>query len=409
MNPNFKKILLKELERVDSSGVSNRFENVIEHFSKDSSKAVIKGSEYTIFNSNDYLGLRFNEKLKKSEAEASEVYGVGPGAVRFISGSLKVYKDLEGEIASFHGREDAIVFSSAFTANLGVIHSLIKGQSKDSLLSSNTLVISDELNHRSIIDSIRVSNLKKENKAIFKHKDLKHLKQILDDNKNKFDRVLVITDGVFSMLGNYQDLKKLKLLLKKFESFYEQGILLIVDDCHGVGCYGINGKGVEEVTGGTADLLIGTFGKAFGVDGGYVVGDKILIDYLRESVATYIYSNPVSPGVAGASLESVKLLKSKEGKGLLKKLRDNITYFKQQVGKTKLSFVIDSDHPIQPLLIGDPIKTKKLVDYLFKNKLLVTNISYPIVPKGKDEIRIQLSASHSKKDIDDLIKKLISF
>jgi len=172
---NLKTTLKKELERIDRTKTTKRKEIVFEGFSKEEDyapKGIIKGKKYAIFNSNGYLGLRFNEKLTEAEERGSENYGAGPGAVRFISGTTDVHKKLEKEIAKFHEREDAMIFSSAFAANLAVLHCFLKGQSKDSLVSSDVLVISDQLNHRSIIDGIRVANLKKEQKAIFKHLDL---------------------------------------------------------------------------------------------------------------------------------------------------------------------------------------------------------------------------------------------
>jgi glycine C-acetyltransferase len=406
----FKSNLKREIERIDSVGLTKRNEKVIEGFSfskEYAPKAIINGKYYSVFNSNDYLGLRFNENIHIAEKEASKRYGAGPGAVRFISGTMKVHTELEKEIARFHGKEDAIIFSSAFATNFGALHALIKGQNKDSLISDKTLVVSDELNHRSIIDGIRVAGLAKENKTIFGHKNVNDLKKILETNIEKFDRVLVITDGVFSMIGDSQDLLKMRKVIDEYDSKYREGVLLIVDDAHGVGAYGEEGRGTEEYSGALADILIGTFGKGFGVDGGYVAADKIFIDYLRESAATYIYSNPISPGTAAAALEAVKIVDSEEGKKLLQKLMENIFYFKKKSNENKFIFAYDSEHSIQPLLIGDTLKTKMLVDEMFSRGFVVTNISYPIVPKGKDEIRVQLSASHTKKDIDEFIEALL--
>jgi glycine C-acetyltransferase len=405
----FKKVVASEIMRIDESKTSKRFENIIEgfEFSDDyAPKAIVKGKNYAVFNSNDYLGLRFHPEVRKGEEDASEKYGSGPGAVRFISGSMTVHKELEKATARFHGREDCIIFSSAFATNFGVIHAFIKGQSRDSLVSKDTLVISDQLNHRSIIDGIRVAGLPRENKAIYEHRNHEDLRRVLSENKGKFKRVIVVTDGIFSMLGNYQDLSKLCSVIDDFDSDFEEGVLLFVDDAHGVAAFGATGRGTEEYTKGKCDILIGTYGKGFGVDGGYVVGDKVFIDYLRESAATYIYSNPISPGTAGAALASVSILNSEKGKALVDKLNSNIAYFKQKIGNTEYELAADSVHAIQPILIGDPVKTRALVDALFEKGFIVTNISYPIVPKGQDEIRVQLSAAHTKKDIDEFIAAL---
>ncbi len=402
-------LLTKEIKRIDDVKTSKRHERIIEGFTKDPSpKAIIEGKQVSIFNSNDYLGLRHNPKLKKAESEASEKYGAGPGAVRFISGSLKIHRDLEKKVASFHNRDDGMIFSSAFAANMAVLFCLIVGQSKDSVVDNDVLVLSDALNHRSIIDGIRIANHPKEKKGIFEHMNPYDLVRLLEQEKAKHKRAIVVTDGVFSMLGEFQKLKKIKEVVDKYDKEYAMGVLLVVDDAHGVGACGETGRGVEEIEGVQSDVLIGTFGKAFGADGGYVVANQTIIDYLRESAATYIYSNPFSPGTAGAALKSLELIDQPEGKDLLKSVADNTKYFKEQMKTAGFTFAADSSHPIQPVLIGDPVKTRALVDFLFSKNLMVTNISYPVVPKGADEIRVQLSASHERQDIDNLIQGFIS-
>lgn len=402
---NFFSILRREIDRIDKAKTSKRFEKIIEGFTKEKSpKAIIGKKKFQVFNSNDYLGLRHISLLKKAEFQASEKFGTGPGAVRFISGSLKVHRDLEKALAKFHKRDDAMVFSSSFAANLAVLFCLITGQNKDSLVDHNVIVISDALNHRSIIDGIRVANLPKEQRAIFSHMNPAHLEIILEANKKIYKRALVVTDGVFSMLGEYQKLKEIRKIVDNYDNEYENGILLVVDDAHGVGISGKTGRGIEEVEGVKADVLIGTFGKAFGADGGYVVSNQTIIDYLRESAATYIYSNSIPPGTAGAALKSIELLDKPAGKKLLKNSKENVKYFKSKMKTVGFQFAADSFHPIQPVLIGDPIKTSDLVRKLFKKNIIVTNISYPVVPKGRDEIRIQISAAHTKKDIDQLVK-----
>ena len=403
---NFYKVLKAELKRVDEAKVAKRNEKIIEGFTGGSfPKALIKGKKYSIFNSNDYLGLRFAKELRQGEEAASKKYGSGPGAVRFISGTFDLYRQLEKTVAKFHQREEGMVFSSAFAANLAVIACLSKGQSKDSLVLADTLIISDELNHRSIIDGVRVAGLSKEQKLIYKHLDYDSLEQVLRENLGKFKRVLVITDGIFSMLGEYADIGKLEKICDKYDRQFEEGIFLIADDSHGVGACGRNGRGCEELSSGKSDLLVGTFGKAFGSDGGYAVGDKILIDYWRESAATYIYSNSVSPGVAGAALAALKLVDSAKGRKLLRNLRKNINHFKKLMKEKGFVFAAESIHPIQPILIAEPVRTKALTDELYKRGYLVTNINYPVVPKGKDEIRVQISAAQNRKDIEKFVKE----
>lgn len=358
--------------------LGNKTETIIEKFSfskTHSPQAVIAGQKYTIFNSNDYLGLRFHPKLIAAEHAGSTKFGVGPGAVRFISGSLSIHCDLEQALAKFHSKQDAIIFSSAFAANFSSI---------SAFSDLNTLIISDQLNHRSIIDGIRVANLPPENRLIYRHLDYDHLAEILTQNIGKFQRCLVISDGVFSMLGEIVDLKKLRLVCDKFDA------QLYIDDAHGIGVIGDTGRGTEEYCGATADILVGTLGKAFGCDGGYIVGDKHLITFLREKAASYIYSNNLSPGTASAALASVNLVSSPTGQKLINKLHQNIKS-------------LDSTHAIKPVVLGDPEKTLALKQKLFDQGILVTAINYPVVPQGWDEIRIQVSASHTSSEIKNLL------
>ena len=396
----FLEILGKELGRIGQAKTAKRFEKVIEGFTKGPSpQAILDGKPYRIFNSNDYLGLRFHPQLKAAEHIATQEFGTGPGAVRFISGTLKVHRDLEKEIAAFHGRDDAIVFSSAFAANLAVLFCLIKGQSADSFVGGHTMVVSDALNHRSIIDGIRVANLPKEHRFLFNHLDLHDLDRILSEKRGSFQRVIIVTDGIFSMLGEAQDIKKMSQIIEAHDSHYQEGIWLVVDDAHGVGAFGETGRGVEEVFHTKADLLVGTLGKAFGADGGYVTADQIIIDYLRESAATYIYSNSISPGTAGAGLASVQLVQTSAGKKLIEQLHSNREYFQKIMEKEGCIFAAHSTHPIQPILLGSPVKTEKFKEGLFEAGILVTNINYPVVPKERDEIRVQISAAHTQEDL----------
>ena len=404
---NFFKLLNEEIKSIDQSNVSKRKGEIIEKFTNEKPpRAVINGKKYFIFNSNDYLSLRFHKKLIKAEEKAAQKYGAGPGAVRFISGSLKIYHDLEKKLAQFHQKQAAMIFSSSFVANQAVIFPLIVGQRKNTYINDKVLVISDELNHRSIIDAIRLAKLSPENKAIYKHLNINDLETILKNNRCRFDRVLIITDGVFSMLGEVAPLEKIVQLKMKYQDQFKNGILTIVDDAHGVGVLGKKGRGSEEFCQTKVDLLIGTFGKAFGADGGYVVGPKVIVDYLKESAAPYIYSNPISPSIAGAALAALNIADSEEGVKIRKRLQENVDFFKKEIKKTKITLAANSQHPIQPILIGDPKTTKTITDNLFAKGYLTTAISYPVVPLGKDEIRIQINANHTKESIDLLISNL---
>ena len=212
-------------------------------------------------------------------------------------------------------------------------------------MNNNTLVVSDELNHRSIIDGIRLANLPKDAKKIFKHLDAQSLKKVLAEGVGQFDRVVVVTDGVFSMLGEYQDLAALQEVIAEFDDKYPEGVLLVVDDCHGVAAFGKTGRGTEEISQGKSDVLVGTLGKGFGADGGYVVANQAVIDYLRESAATYIYSNSIAPGTAGAALAAVTLVDSAKGQEMVKKLAANIEQLKAGLKEAGFTFAAESEHP----------------------------------------------------------------
>lgn len=403
----FQSLLTHELHRIDVSGTAKRHERIIEGFSRHHPpRAVINEKNYHIFNSNDYLGLRHHPEIKAAEHEASSHYGSGPGAVRFISGTLLVHHQLEKAIAAFHEREAAMIFSSAFATNMAVISSLVKGLNQDSLVTPDVIVISDKLNHRSIVDGIRVAGLPPEQKFIFEHKNPSDLGRILEENSGKYSRALVVTDGIFSMLGEYQNLSELQRVIHTYEDKYPQGIILIVDDAHGVGAFGDTGRGTAQTTNTMPDILVGTMGKAFGSDGGYVVADKIIIDYLRETCATYIYSNSIAPGTAGAGLAAISLMDTPAGRKLLDSSRENIDTFKSLMHQNGFTFAADSYHPIQAILIGDTQKTLRLTEGLFDKEILVTNINYPIVPRGADEIRVQISAAHTREDLEYFVSAI---
>lgn len=399
----FYTVLDSEVERIDDVATTKRKEKIIQSI-ESATVANIDNKKVIIFNSNDYLGLRFDKKIKSAEHKATIKYGTGPGAVRFISGTMQVHLELEKALAIFHQREAAMVFSSAFAANLATMFCLSSGQSKDSLVNKDVLVVSDALNHRSIIDGIRLANLPDQSKAVYEHLNMESLRQVLTANIGKVSRVVVVTDGVFSMLGEYQHLAEMRKIIDEFDSRYPLGVIMVVDDCHGIAACGATGRGVEELSGARADVLVGTLGKGFGTDGGYAVANTRIINYLRESSATYIYSNSITPGTAGAALAAVKIVDSPVGKKLLKKSAENTKYFKQLMVEAGLNFAADSSHPIQPVLIGESAKSKMIAAGLFEKNILVTNLSYPVVQKGRDEIRVQISAAHTREQIEYLVK-----
>jgi len=354
-------------------------------------------NEFLRMNSNSYLGLSLNNDVIQAEEEACRKFGTGPGAVRFISGTYEPHVELEKRLADFHGREAAMVFSSAYSTVMGVLPQFI---------TEETLVVSDELNHNCIINAIRLSKPAK--KAIYRHLDIKDLERILKENTGQAKRVVVVTDGIFSMRGDCAPLDKIVAICRKYESVYEEGILTVVDDSHGVGAFGKTGRGVEEYTNTKADILVATLGKALGVNGGYVVSNRTVINYLRETAPFYIYSNPITPPEAAAALKSLEILDSPEGIKLLERLKKLIANLRE--GLNQLGYeTLPGEHPIVPLMVRDTKKASHMVKYLFDNGILATGLNFPVVPKGNEEIRFQVSASHTEKDIDSLIDILKRF
>ncbi len=353
--------------------------------------------EFLRMNSNSYLGLSFHPKVIAAEENAVRIFGTGPTAVRFISGTYQPHIRLENRLAQFHSREAGMIFSSAYSAVMGVLPSLI---------SDATIVLSDSLNHNCIINSLRLA--RPAGKHIYKHLDLNDLERKLKECAGQCKRLLVVTDGIFSMRGDFAPLDKIIAACAKYEDAFSEGIITIVDDSHGVGAFGQTGRGVEEYTKSRADILIATLGKALGVNGGYVVSDLKVIDYLRETAPFYIYSNPITPAEAEAALESINILDSQEGRELLEGLRSLTTYFETEL--VKLGYeIIKSEHPIIPVMIRNSQKTADLVHHLFTNGILVTGLNYPVVPKNNEEIRFQISADHTRQDIDYVLRVLEAF
>jgi glycine C-acetyltransferase len=348
-------------------------------------------------NSNSYLGLTGHPRLINTEAEAAEQFGTGPGAVRFISGTYRPHVELEKKLAGFHGREAAMIMSAAYATMMGVLPQFI---------SEETLVVSDALNHNCIINAIRLSHPVK--KEVYAHADIDALERILEANKGQVKRVCVVTDGIFSMRGDHAPLDLINACCRRHEAGYEEGIITVVDDSHGVGAFGRTGRGTEEYTGGRADILIATLGKAFGVNGGYVTASSAVIAYLRETAPLYIYSNPITPAEAAAAMAALDIADSPEGLRLLEKLRSLSA--RLRAGLKRLGFeTLPGEHPIVPILIRDTEKTSALVAHLFTHQILATGLNYPVVPKGEQEIRLQVAADHTEKDLDYLLAVLAEF
>jgi glycine C-acetyltransferase len=346
-------------------------------------------------NSNCYLGLALNAKVMAAEEQAVRRYGTGPGAVRFISGTWAPHVALESRLAEFHGRSATMLFSSAYATVMGVLPPLI---------TERTAVISDELNHNCIINAIGLA--RPAEKRIYRHLDTAELERHLRQASRSCARAIVVTDGVFSMRGDHAPLGRLRELVDAFDTAFAENALLIVDDSHGVGALGQTGRGTEEVTrAGAADLLVATLGKAFGVNGGYVAGSDTLIRYLREASPFYIYSNPITPAEAAAALAAVEMVDGVEGTQLFEHLRAMTGRFRRGLGNLGLES-LPGQHPVVPLMVRDTDRTSRIVTHLRREGVLATGLNYPVVPKGDEEIRFQISADHTPLDIDEALAVL---
>lgn len=353
--------------------------------------------EFLRFNSNSYLSLHTHPEVIRAEEEAVRIFGAGPGAVRFISGTYEPHVKLEEELAVFHQKEAVILFNAAYAAVVGVLHALV---------SSETIVISDALNHNSIINGVRLA--RPAGKAVYSHIDMKDFEKSIKSFRGKGARVLVITDGIFSMRGDHAPLAHLEKICGKYDSEFPDGVVLVVDDSHGIGAFGKTGRGVEEYEQAKADILIGTLGKAFGVNGGYAAASKQVIDFLRETAPLYIYSNPITPAEAAAAGKSLSIVNSQEGRELLRVIRGLTKKFESGLQSLHLE-ILSSEHPIVPLMIRDTAKTAALIKHLFRRQVLATGLNFPVVPKGDQSIRFQINGCHTEKDIDYVLNVVDEF
>jgi glycine C-acetyltransferase len=346
-------------------------------------------------NSNSYLGMALRSEVIAAEEAAATGYGTGPGAVRFISGTWSPHVALERRLAAFHCRAAAMLFSSAYATVMGLIPPLV---------TDRTAVISDELNHNCIINATALA--RPAEKRIYRHLDMGALERQLEAAAKTCARAIVVTDGIFSMRGDHARLDRIMALARAYDGSFAENVILVVDDSHGVGAFGATGRGTEEYTGsGPADLLVATLGKAFGVNGGYVVGDDVVIRYLRETSPFYIYSNPITPAEAAAAHRAVDILDSPAGAALLAHLRAMTARFKDGLVRLGLE-TLPGEHPVVPLILRDGARTSEVVSRLRQAGILATGITYPVVPKGDEEIRFQISADHTPADIDMVLAAL---
>jgi len=383
MYDDLKTILESELTAMRENGTYKE-ERVLE--SPQGREITVKGKKLLNFCANNYLGLSGTELMEKASEEAVKQWGYGLASVRFICGTQTIHKDLEKAVAELVGTEDAVLYSSCFMANVGLFQTFF---------GAEDVIISDELNHASIIDSVRLS---KAERNVFKHMDMVDLEEKLKATAGKRLRVIA-TDGVFSMDGDIAPLKKICDLADKYEA------LVMVDDAHAVGVMGENGGGTSEYCGvlGRVDFITGTFGKALGGAGGaFTATRKEAADYLRNRSRTYLFSNSLDTAVTGASLFIISHLKSHSE--YRERLWENTKLFRELMKKN--GFIVpDAQHPITPIMLGDEKKAVDMAKALLDEGIYVIGFAYPVVPKGKARIRVQVSAAHTKEDIEIAVSK----
>ncbi len=343
------------------------------------------------FCANNYLGLANDARVISAAKEILDERGFGVASVRFICGTQDIHKELEDEVSSFLGTDDTILFSSCFDANGGVF---------ESLFDDRDAIISDELNHASIIDGIRLS---KAQRFRYKNRDMADLERCLDEAKDARQRIIV-TDGIFSMDGYLAPLKEICDLATKY------GAIVMVDDSHAVGLLGAGGRGTPELAGVAeqVDIYTGTFGKALGgAAGGYVSGRKEIVELLRQKARPYLFSNSLAPAIVAGSLAAIKIAADPiEGVKLRNKLHSNAKRFRQGMAEAEFD-LLDGEHPIIPVMFGDALLATKVANEMMANGIYVTAFSFPVVPKDKARIRVQLSAAHTDQDIDNCVAAFV--
>ena len=397
--------LTEELHALKTEGRAKSPERIIEQYLPPRGefgpryKLVGSDNEFIRLNSNSYLSLSNHPELAAAADAATHEFGVGPGAVRFIDGTFFYHDQLEKRVADFVNKPAAKIFNSAYTANCGLALTIS---------NKKTHWIGDQLNHNSIIRAMRISNIPSGNKGIYKHNDMADLKRCLDEVPPNTDRVVVIFDGIFSMRGDFAPIDKINTLCKKYDSKFEDGVITVVDDSHGMGAYGDNGRGTPEFCNAFPDIIVGTFGKAFGVNGGFIAASATLIESVRQKADTYIYTNPLSVADCAAAIKAIDICDSDEGLELLQHLKLRTRQFRTGLEKQNKES-IPGPHPVVPLMVRDTQKTHQIVRHLFDNGVLVVGLTFPVVPRGDETIRFQINACHTQADIDYVIELLKNF
>jgi len=381
--------LIKDLEAIEEAGLW-KTERVIASDQKNTI-TLEDGAEVINMCANNYLGLANNPEVIAAARDSYSDWGFGLSSVRFICGTQSIHKTLEKKVSEFLGMEDTILYAACFDANAGLF---------ETILTQEDAVISDELNHASIIDGVRLC---KAARFRYKNNDMLDLEaKLIEAKKGGARRILITTDGVFSMDGTVAQLDKVCDLADKYDALVHH------DDCHAVGFMGKNGRGVHEYCGvmDRVDIITGTFGKALGGgSGGYTSGRKEIIDILRQRSRPYLFSNTVAPSICAASLKVLDLLSSSTK--LRDRLEENTHYFRK--GMQDAGFdVDDGDHPIVPVMLGDAKLAQRMSKELLKHGIYAIGFFFPVVPKGKARIRTQISAAHTKQDLDKAIAAFAS-
>lgn len=350
------------------------------------------------FCANNYLGLANNKEIIEAAKASYDKYGFGMSSVRFICGTQTVHKELEKAISEFLGTDDTILYSSCFDANGGLF---------ETITTAEDAIISDELNHASIIDGVRLSKAKRYR---YKNSNMEDLEAQLKKADAEGARLkLIVTDGVFSMDGIIADLKSICDLAEKY------GAMVAVDDSHATGFVGKNGKGTAEYCGveGRVDIITSTFGKAMGgASGGFTSGRKEIIEILRQRSRPYLFSNTLAPAICAATLKVLEIVKRDDS--LRRKVMENAVYFRKEMEKNGFDLV-GKDHAIVPVMLYDSVLSQKVADFMLDKGIYVVGFYYPVVPNGKARIRTQMSAAHTKEDIDRCVaafvvaRKIIGF
>ncbi|WP_425671552.1 glycine C-acetyltransferase [Bacillus subtilis] len=384
--------MTKEFEflkaELDSMKENHTWQDIKQLESMQGPSVTVNHQKVIQLSSNNYLGFTSHPRLINAAQEAVQQYGAGTGSVRTIAGTFTMHQELEKKLAAFKKTEAALVFQSGFTTNQGVL---------SSILSKEDIVISDELNHASIIDGIRLT---KADKKVYQHVNMSDLERVLRKSMNYRMR-LIVTDGVFSMDGNIAPLPDIVELAEKYDAF------VMVDDAHASGVLGENGRGTVNHFGldGRVHIQVGTLSKAIGVLGGYAAGSKVLIDYLRHKGRPFLFSTSHPPAVTAACMEAIDVLL--EEPEHMERLWENTAYFKAMLVKMGLTLE-ESQTPILPILIGDEGVAKQFSDQLLSRGVFAQSIVFPTVAKGKARIRTIITAEHTKDELDqalDVIEK----